>query len=255
MNISDPAFHLAAPLVLPEKEVQLWRLDLQAVAAGEERWQQMLSGDEQTRARRFLSAQVRRHFVATRGLLRILLAGYLGAEPARLTFQYSAREKPSLAPPYAASEVCFNVAHSGGVALLAFGRRWEIGVDVERVRGDLDVDAIARRFFSPEEQKQLTAVGSADRYEAFFRCWTRKEAYIKAKGQGLWLPLSQFDVSLEAGVENALLATRPDPSEAAQWSLREVAVGPGYVAALCVAGHGFRVQDWKGRSLDQGLPP
>jgi len=79
----------------------------------------------------------------------------------------------------------------------------------------------------------------------FFRCWTRKEAYIKAKGQGLWLPLSQFDVSLEAGVENALLATRPDPSEAAQWSLREVAVGPGYVAALCVAGHGFRVQDWK----------
>jgi len=254
MNISDPAFHLAAPLALPENEVQLWRLDLEAVAAAEGRWQQLLSGDERTRARRFLAAQVRRHFVATRGLLRILLAGYLGTEPARLKFHYSVREKPGLAEPYAASGICFNVAHSGGVALLGFGRRREIGVDVEQVRRDLDVDAIARRFFSAEEQKQLTAVSSAERYEAFFRCWTRKEAYLKARGEGLWLPLDQFDVNLEAGADNALLATRPDPSEAAQWSLREVAVGPGYLAALCVAGHGYHLQDWKGRSLEQGRP-
>jgi 4'-phosphopantetheinyl transferase len=87
-------------------------------------------------------------------------------------------------------------------------------------------------------------VTADDKFEAFFRCWTRKEAYIKAKGEGLWLPLDQFDVCVAAGADNVLLATRPDGSEAARWSLREVAAGPGYVAALCVAGPAFRLRDW-----------
>jgi 4'-phosphopantetheinyl transferase len=242
MTISDPAFCLVAPLALPEDEVQLWRLDLEAVSGSEDRWQQLLSADEQARARRFVSARVRSHFMATRGVLRARLGGYLGTDPAGLAFHYSARNKPSLAPPHGASGVSFNVAHSGGLALLAFARGREVGVDVEQVR-DLDVEGIARRFFSPCEQKQLAAVPPEDKRETFFRCWTKKEAYIKAKGEGLWLPLHQFDVSVAAGSENALLATRPDESEAARWTLREVSVGPGYVAALCVEGRDFRVRD------------
>jgi 4'-phosphopantetheinyl transferase len=243
MTISDPAFCLVAPLRLPEDEVQLWRLDLEAVAVAENRWQQFLSADEQARAQRFIPARVRRHFVATRGVLRTLLGGYLETDPAGLVFHYSARNKPSLAPPHEASGISFNVAHSGGLALLAFAHGREVGVDVEQVRPDVDVEGIARRFFSPLEQEQLAALPPQDKCEAFFRCWTRKEAYIKAKGEGLWLPLHQFDVSLAAGSDSALLATRPDASEAARWTLRRVSVSPGYTAALCVEGRDFRVKD------------
>jgi len=246
MNVSDPGFHIASVLVLPENEVQLWRLDLGALSTGEDRWLLMLSSDEQARAARFIPRHARQHFVVTRGMLRMVLAAYLATDPGKLTFQNSIRNKPSLGPPHAESGIRFNVAHSGEVALLAFARNREVGVDVEKVRGDLEVDAIARRFFSPHEQKQLTAVASHDRVEAFFRCWTRKEAYVKAKGEGLGLPLDQFDVSMAAGSNNALLATRPDGSEAARWSLRDVGVGPGYAGALCVAGHDFQIHNWDG---------
>jgi len=246
MNISDPAFHLEAPLTLPENEVQLWRLGLESLAGGENRWQQLLSADERARARRFLVLRVRQHFMATRALLRILLAGYLETNPKQVTFRHSAKQKPSLGPPHAESGISFNVAHSGGLALLAFSRKREIGVDVEQVRRDVDVEGIARRFFSLHEQKQLADVPAEGKIDAFFRCWTRKEAYVKAKGEGLWLPLDQFDVCVAAGAENALLATRPDGAETARWTLREVAVDPGYVAAFCVAGGDFRLQDWNG---------
>jgi 4'-phosphopantetheinyl transferase len=243
-NVSDPAWRLNAPLALSEDEVQIWRLDLETLAGAEERWQKILSVDEQARAKRFVPVKVRQQFVATHGMLRILLAGYLGSEARSLIFQHSARGKPSLGPPHSNSRVSFNIAHSGAVALLAFGRGREIGVDVEQVRRNLDVEAIARRFFSLAEQEQLAAFSAEDKYEAFFRCWTRKEAYIKAKGEGLALPLDQFDVCVAAGADNALLATRPDSSEAARWSLRDITAGPGYVGALCVVGHDFRVRGW-----------
>lgn len=123
--------------------------------------------------------------------------------------------------------------------MLAFTRRREIGIDVEQVRRDFDVEAIANRFFSAHEQAQLAELPTENRFEGFFRCWTRKEAYIKATGEGLSLPLHQFDVSIAAGANNALLATRPDGSEAALWSMRDIPALPGYVAALCVRGH-----DW-----------
>jgi phosphopantetheinyl transferase len=110
-----------------------------------------------------------------------------------LVFHHSTSEKLRLGPPYADSGVTFNLSHAGGVALLAFSRSRELGVDVEGVRRDLDVDSIARRYFSLHEQRDLATFNSEERYETFFRCWTRKEAYIKAKGEGLSLPLDQFD--------------------------------------------------------------
>jgi 4'-phosphopantetheinyl transferase len=117
------------------------------------------------------------------------------------------------------------------------GQQREVGVDVEKVREDFEHETIARRFFPEQEQRQLAALAPEDRYAGFFRCSTRKEAYIKAQAIGLSLPLHQFDVSLKPGDANALLATRPDPSEAALWSLRELPAGDGYVAALCVRGY------------------
>lgn len=242
-NIVDPAFELAESLSLAADEVHLWRIDLNAVAANERRWMSILSPDEQQRAQRFHFERDRQFFAATRALLRTLLAGYRNTQPRDLTFRYSAREKPSLAPPHA-GEIEFNVSHSGGAALLAFTRDRAIGVDIEKITDQRDRETIARRFFSEHEQRVLGALPVSERTEAFFRCWTRKESYIKAVGDGLSLPLDQFDVSLEVGDQNALVATRPDAGEAARWSLREVSAGEGYAGAICVRGAGWLLRSW-----------
>lgn len=246
MNITDSNFQIESSLMLPEDEVQLWRADLEAIGVDESRWQQVLSSDELTRASRFHFSRDRQRFVAGRALLRTILAGYLRTDANGLTFSYSKKEKPSLASDHAESGVTFNVSHSGGIALLAFTRGREIGVDVEQVRQDSDLEAIARRFFSMHEQNQLAALPAQKRIDAFFRCWTRKEAYIKATGDGLSLPLNQFDVSLEVGEANALVATRPDSSEAGHWLLREVPAGSGYMAAVCVRGKSWKLKNWSG---------
>ena len=244
MNIADTSFEIEASLPLPEDEVQLWRVDLEGIRADESRWQKLLSADESARAARFHFARDRQRYVASRGVLRTILASYLGTDAGSLSFSYSEKEKPSLGPAHADGEVKFNIAHSGGIALLAFTRRREIGVDVEQFRRDTDLEAIARRYFSTHEQNQLAALSPDEKDNAFFRCWTRKEAYIKATGDGLSLPLSQFDVSIAAGETNALVATRPDASEAGRWRLQEVPAGTGYVAALCVRGQDWKLNDW-----------
>ncbi len=243
-NIKNSAFKIQTSLALPDDEVQLWRIELEALRSDEARWKEVLSPDETSRAARFHFAIDRQRFVAARALLRTILAGYLATEPKDLTFAYSKRDKPSLGPAYADRGIRFNLSHSGGVALYAFARGPELGIDVEQVRRDFDVEAIARRFFSAHEQEQLAGLPAAERIEAFFRCWTRKEAYIKATGDGLSLPLTQFDVSLAEGNTDALVTTRPDGTEAKRWLLREVPAGAGYIAALCVRGQDWKLNDW-----------
>lgn len=241
MRISGPRSLPKELIRLPDDEVHLWQVDLASAADDEEEWRSILSADETARAERFRFAQDRKFYTATRAILRRILAGYAGADARELVFRYSEREKPSLSGDEA-GKIEFNVSHSGQVALLAFARGRSLGVDVERIRDDRDHEAITRRFFSLHEQEQLAALPTAERAAAFFRCWTRKEAYIKATGDGLALPLHQFDVSLAAGAENALLATRPDAGEAEQWTLREVSAAEGYAAALCARGRGWQMR-------------
>lgn len=249
MNIPASDFRIGTSLSLPADEVHLWRADLEALRADESRWQGVLSADEAARAARYHFAGDRQRYVAVRAWLRMILASYLATDARRLTFSYSPKEKPSLGAEFAGSGITFNVSHSGEIALLAFTRRREIGVDVEQVRHNSDLEAIARRFFSDHEQRQLLALATEKRADAFFCCWTRKEAYIKATGDGLSLPLNQFDVSLTPEDNNALLATRPDVSEAERWLLREVPAGTGYAAALCVRGRDWRLRDWARSSV------
>jgi 4'-phosphopantetheinyl transferase len=244
-DIIDSGFQIEEPLDLPADEVQLWRVDLDAIRTEQPRWRELLSTDEAARAARFHFPHDRERFTASRALLRTILAAYLATDPKRLNFSYSKKEKPFLGRENPANDVRFNVSHSGGIALLAFTRQHEIGVDVEKVRRDFDVEAIARRFFSPHEQEQLAAIPNEQKFEAFFRCWTRKESYIKATGEGLSLPLRQFDVSIAAEDHDALLSTRPDPAEAALWSLREIPAGSGYLAALCVRSRTWQLKTWR----------
>jgi 4'-phosphopantetheinyl transferase len=127
-----------------------------------------------------------------------------------------------------------------------------VGIDLEYIRSDLQVEQLAERFFSRREIATLRTLPPEVQRQAFFLCWTRKEAYLKARGEGLSLPLDQFDVSLIPGEPAALLSTQRDPYEVSRWSLQELTPAPGYAAALAVEGHGWGLACWQWPDL--GFP-
>lgn len=232
-------------LVLDRDEVHVWRAALDQTPSQVQRFLQSLAADEQARAERFCLARDREHFIVARGVLRAILGGYSNQVPESLSFCYGSHGKPALAGEPDGDAIRFNVAHSHGVALYAVTRGRQVGIDLEHIRFDLAVAEIAERFFSRREAATLRTLPIEVRREAFFRCWTRKEAYIKARGEGLSLPLDHFDVSLAPGEPAAVVATRQDPSEASGWSLQELTPAPGYLATLAVEGHGWRLTCWQ----------
>ena len=231
--------------LLGKDEVHVWRAALDAKASDVQRLQQVLSEDEQARAGRFYFQKDREHFIIARGLLRAILGRYLKLDPSQLQFRYTPHGKPFLDIETDRDELRFNVSHSHGIALYAITLKKELGVDVEWIRPDFANEQIAEHFFSHREVAALRALPASKQTEAFFNCWTRKEAYIKARGEGLSLPLDQFNVSLSPGEPARLLSTDGDPQEALRWSLQSLFPGSGYVAALAVAGHGWRLKCWQ----------
>lgn len=229
---------------LTTDEAHVWRaaLDVDDEARGQ--LFDTLSSDERDRAARFHFKKDRHHFVAARGRLRAILGRYLNAEPARLSFTYDYYGKPSLAGEWADATLRFNVSHSRAVALYALTEGRAVGVDVESVREEFAGLDIAERFFSRREVEALREVAPEERASAFFDCWTRKEAYIKALGEGLSHPLHLFTVSLTPGRPAALLSTDTDAAEAARWSLLELHPGEGYRAALAVRGRVQTLRCW-----------
>lgn len=230
-------------------EVHVWRATLDLKAGGLQSLQQTLSADERVRAGRFHFQRDREHFIVGRGLLRTLLGRYLETDPGQLRFCYSPHGKPALAWEANRNRLRFNLSHSRGLALYAVTRARELGVDIEFIRPEPADEEIAERFFSPREVAALRALPSNMQREAFFNCWTRKEAYIKARGEGLTLRLDQFDVTLTPGEPAALLSTNGDPQEASRWALKNLAPGPGYGAALAVEGDNWRLKCWQWQDL------
>lgn len=237
---------------LPHGVVNVWVRSLHVPAFVERACYELLSAEEHERAGRYRVERPRKDFIVTRATLRSLAAAYLGTTPLDLSFRYSKYGKPMLDGPFDSrfNDLRFNVSHTEGLALIAFVRTHEIGIDVEKIRPQPDVRKLAERFFSLHEREALEKLSGDELQTAFFRCWTRKEAYVKARGEGLSLPLHQFDVSVAAHESQALLATRPDPSEASRWILRDLPTTPGYAAALAVSAAG----DWKaGQSSPSSL--
>jgi 4'-phosphopantetheinyl transferase len=183
--------------------------------------------------------------VVARGLLRAILGRYLGCSPADVRFCYGPRGKPALNDARGGEALRFNLSHSRGIALYAVTRGREVGVDVEAIRPEVEIASVARRVFSPSERATLHSLPPELQSEAFFNGWTRKEAFIKATGEGLARPLDEFDVSIAPGEPARLLATQPDADEAARWTLRELLPGPGYRAAVAVEGTGWRLAYWR----------
>jgi 4'-phosphopantetheinyl transferase len=240
---------MVEPLVLPADEVHVWRASLNRSEPELDQMLETLAADERARAERFIFLRDRQHFVAGRGLLRAILGKYLQRSPEQLCFACNAYGKPALAGMPAAKALHFNLAHSNGLALFAVSWNRELGVDVEYLRADRPEERIAARFFSAGECSILRRLPAHERTNAFYVCWTRKEAYIKARGLGLSLPLEQFDVSLAPGEAPALLASREDPKETTRWSLCDLAPGSSYRSALAVAGRSWRLEcrqwpDW-----------
>ncbi len=230
---------------LAHNEIHVWRAAIDLKPAHVDQLAQCLAPDEQARAGRFYFQKDRARYVAARGLLRVILAHYLGFEPNQLLFCYNPYGKPALASPATDVKLCFNLTHSHGLALFAIARGREVGVDVERLEPDRAQQTIAERFFSPAEVKALRSLPPSLQPAAFFHCWTRKEAYIKARGKGLSIPLDQFDVSVAPGQPAALLQTHGDAEGVFRWSLRDLPAGPGYVAAIAAEGHDWHVKCWQ----------
>ena len=233
------------PVALSHTDVHVWRASLNLAAARVQCFRTLLATDEVSRAERFHFQQDRQHFIAARGLLRLILSQYLEVEPGQLRFCYGRHGKPALATPSGQPPLTFNVSHSRGLALFAVTWGRAIGIDLEYIRPIEARQQIAANYFSPRENAALLALPLSMQHEAFFGCWTRKEAYIKARGDGLSLPLDQFDVSLSPNEPARLLKTGGEPQEAARWSLQELYPAPGYAAALAVEGHGWRLTCWR----------
>jgi len=240
-NWLDPS----PPPELSYDRVDVWRTGTDQPAARVDPLYDILGADERERADRFYFEQHRRRFTVARGVLRRILGIYLQAAPRAVAFEYSDYGKPSVAKADNLRDIRFNVSHSNECALFAFTLRREVGVDVEYMRANLDVEALARHSFSPWEVAVLCGLPVDQRREAFFNCWTRKEAFIKAHGEGLSLGLDRFDVTLAPGEVAALRRFEVNPGELSLWGMRALEAEVGYKAALAVEGHNWELRCWE----------
>ena len=234
------------PIRMEEQDVHVWRAGLEA-SPEVETLAAALSADEQQRAARFRVPQARTRFTAARSILRDILGRYLDCAPSQVRFHYREHGKPCLAPGAFADDLRFNLSHSHGLALFVVSCAREVGIDLERIRPDRDHERLAGRFFSPWEAAALRDLAPGNRVDAFFRCWTRKEAYLKARGEGLAIPLATFSVSLAPGEPAALVSVAGDDREVTRWWLSSIDPGLGFAAALAVEGapSGLRLWDWR----------
>lgn len=214
--------------------LHLWRFPIPPSGGRAADFEPILSADERDRAARLRNEGAKRRFVTCRGVLRLLLAAYLDSAPGSLDFGYTLHGKPYLKKP--ASALRFNVSHSGDLGVAAFAGGAEIGVDIEQVRPRTDLEGLAARYFAPQERDWLLSVPKPGRLDAFFRLWTCKEAFIKARGEGLSYPLDQFEVRFDEERPARLQSIGGNPQEAAHWTLMEFEAAQGYRGAYVCQG-------------------
>jgi len=224
-------------------EIHLWCAGLD-VPQAVENLLATLSEDERARAARFATELLRARFVVGRGMLRTILAKYLAAEPGELAFQYSDYGKPALAPPWGLPGLHFNLSHCVGLGMLAVADR-EVGADVECVRPVASMPELVERCFAAEEKARWRELPLEAQPTAFFRAWTRKEAWLKAVGSGFSFPLEEVGVTFAPGEPARVLSIRGDATEAAGWWLDSCEPAPGHIAAVAVHGTPASVSRWR----------
>jgi 4'-phosphopantetheinyl transferase len=233
LGVPSPSF------VLPRDEIHVWRVSLDEAVPCIGDFRGLLSEEEKCRADKFYFERDRERFIAGRGLLRVLLGRYLAMDPRQLDFDYNDYGKPEISHVHGDSALRFNGSHSGALLMYAFARAREVGIDVEYIRPIADAEQILERFCSEREKADFREVPENLKERAFLTCWTRKEAYLKARGDGLTRALDGFSVSLIPGQPATLMRGQVDSEDGTQWSLQELLPGNGYVAALAAEG-----RDW-----------
>lgn len=212
-------------------EVHVWRIDLDCVARTVAALKATLSPEEEQRAARFRSIELRERWTVARGALRCILATYAGCEPGALVFREETHGKPALTWPV--EDIPFNLSHTDGLTLVAVAGHGRVGIDAERVRPEIEVEDLSRRFFAPAEASEILALSPDARLAAFFTCWTRKEAFVKALGGGLSVPLNSFRVSIQSDQPARLIWAEGEAS--GRWNVLDLSE-PGVAAALVVEG-------------------
>jgi 4'-phosphopantetheinyl transferase len=233
--------------LLADNQAHVWRIDLELLGSNPNQYDGILTQDELSRSQRFYFQADRIRFASTRAVMRIILGNYLNIEPGNLNLKFSPYGKPYLANKSTEENLTFNVSHTGNFSLLAVTRNRRIGVDIERIRNEASLEAIAKRFFTPEEANQILLLPETLRPEAFFTCWTRKEAFIKAQGEGLSIPLNQFEVTLSPDEIPQLIYSRNSGGHADMWQIYHLEPGAGYIGALAVEGKRLKVVGWDWR--------
>ncbi len=237
-----------AGLTLPQNELHVWRARLDLAAGPLAALTRLLSPEEATRANRFYQQRDREQFAAAHGLLRLLVGRYTGLPPAQIGFAAASGGKPRLVPGQSGRPLHFNLAHTRDLALFAFAREAEVGVDVERRRDDLPWRKLAERFFAPAEYASLLALPEEEGSAAFFALWVGKEAYVKALGEGLRMPLRAAQLRWSAGRQ---AQARPEGA-AGDWRVQLLAPGAGYSGAVAYTGE-LHLRLWDAGELPLAL--
>jgi 4'-phosphopantetheinyl transferase len=239
------------PLALTPTDLYVWQVALDQAEDDVAHLHASLSADERARADRFHFDRDRRRYIVARGRLRAIIGRYLDRAPGSLMFEYGPQGKPRLALLSGQLPLHFNVAHSHEIALYAITLAGEVGVDIEYTQRQVrDIDQIAARFFSSNEHAVYCTLPALDRRAAFLRCWTRKEAFIKAIGEGLSHPLDRFDVTLAADQPAAILYIDGEPVESNTWSLFHLEPAADYIGAVAIRGPVERLVGWVHRGED-----
>ena len=226
-------------------EIHIWLAWLDSAESSIDNFQKILSGDEVHRAQRFHFDKDRIRFIVGRGFLRTLLSGYLNCQPIEIKFRYGSYGKPALVAELSRDHLTFNMSHSGDLSLVAIARETELGIDVEQIRNEIDFDRIAEHFFSEREIESLCSLPQHQKSIGFFNCWTRKEAYLKALGGGLSIPLNLFDVSLVPGEPAQILKCRGSLPGPRDWTLQTLVPARDYVAAVAAHRTPLEVKFWR----------
>ena len=232
-------------LLLSTRDVHIWRAVIDLPSKSVEEIEGSLSIDEKMKAQHFRFKRDKSRFIATRGILRLILGCYLGAEPSAIRFCYEKSGKPRLQNAFAKTGIQFNLSHSKGLALYIFSHGHEVGVDIEHMREISEMEQIAEQFFSVRDRVFFGALPRSEKREAFFNLWTRKEAFVKATGDGLSYHLGSFNASVAPGKSLELSRMLGVAEEASTWSIGDVRPAEEFAGAFVVEGESWKVQYWQ----------
>lgn len=221
------------PVILQNNEVHIWLVDIKNNVHDLEFYCKLLFAEELDQANRFHFEKDRIRHVITHGILRLLISRYLGIKPDEILFTYNKRRKPEIVNK-SNKKLCFNLSHSGNYILFAFSWDRKLGIDIELEKQIKDADGIIERFCSEHEKKEYFSFPPESRSKIFFNCWTRKEAYIKARGDGLYFPLENFSVSIDPLKPPLLLEVKDEPHEKEHWYFHDIIADKDYSSCLAI---------------------